>query len=113
MRRAITHILHACCWRRHQCLSLQGRATLLLELSVGPSHDEHETDERQLKKTSEEGKVAVRNVRRQVMQKIGRLARDGDISHDDQDRMADTIQELTDNYVDQIEDMIKDKRTRI
>ena len=45
------------------------------------------------------------------MQKIGRLARDGDISHDDQDRMADTIQDLTDNYVDQIEDMIKNKRT--
>lgn len=80
---------------------------------VGPSHDEHESDERQLKKTCEEGKVAVRNVRRQVMQKIGRLARDGDISHDDQDRMADTIQDLTDNYVDQIDDMIKDKRSRI
>ena len=35
---------------------------------------------------SEEGKVAVRNVRRQVMQnssKIGRLAHDSDISQDD------------------------------
>ena len=46
------------------------------------------------------------------MQKIGRLARDGDISHDDQDRMAAMIQELTDSYVDQIEDMARTKRNR-
>ena len=84
-----------------------------LWLNVGPSHDEHESDERQLKKTSEEGKIAVRNVRRQVMQKIGRLARDGDISQDDQDRMTDFIQELTDGRVDTIEDMVKGKRTKI
>lgn len=85
---------------------------MLSGLPVGPSHAEHENDERQLKKTSEEGKIAVRNVRRQVMQQIGRLARDKDISHDDQDRMADMIQELTDSYVDQIEDMVKTKYTR-
>ncbi len=82
-------------------------------LHAGPSHDEHEGDERQLKKTSEDGKIAVRNVRRQVMQKIGRLARDGDISQDDQDRMTDYIQELTDGRVDSIEEMIKAKRTSI
>lgn len=105
--------MHANCYREHKCLRLQEKTSLLLGLPVGPSHAEHDSDERQLKKTCEEGKVAVRNVRRQIMQQIGRLARDGDISHDDQDRMADTIQDLTDNYVDQIEDMIKTKRTRI
>lgn len=66
-----------------------------------------------MKKTAEEGKIAVRNVRRQVMQKIGRLARDGDISQDDQDRMTDMIQHLTDDHVDTIEDMVKAKRTKI
>ena len=81
--------------------------------SSGPSHDEHESDERELKKTAEEGKVAVRNVRRQVMQKIGRLARDGTISQDDQDRMTDFIQHLTDQRVDAIEELIKSKRTKI
>ena len=107
------HILHDNCYREHKCLRLQEKTSLLLDLPVGSSHDEHESDERQLKKTCEEGKVAVRNVRRQIMQQIGRLARDGDISHDDQDQMADTIQDLTDDYVDQIENMIKNKRTRI
>ena len=47
------------------------------------------------------------------MQKIGRLARDGDISQDDQDRMTDFIQELTDDHVDTIEESIKRKRTKI
>lgn len=85
---------------------------LLSGFHVGPSHAEHENDEKQLKRACEEGKIAVRNVRRQIMQQIGRLASDGDISHDDQDRMADTIQELTDSYVDQVEDMMRTKRSR-
>ncbi len=62
---------------------------------------------------SEEGKVAVRNVRRQVMQnlsKIGRLAHDSDISQDDQDRMNGFIQEVTD---DRVEDPVKAKRNNI
>ena len=79
----------------------------------GPSHEDHESDERHLKKTAEEGKIAVRNVRRQVMQKIGRLARDGTISQDDQDRMTHFIQQLTDDRVDNIEELIKAKRTKI
>lgn len=71
----------------------------------GKAHDEHDSDERKAKKTAEEGKIAVRNVRRRIMQKIGRLARDGNISHDDQDRMADWIQQLTDDRVDEIEEL--------
>ena len=47
------------------------------------------------------------------MQKIGRLARDGNISQDDQDRMTDFIQQLTDERVDAIEDLSKTKRTKI
>ena len=47
------------------------------------------------------------------MQKIGRLARDGTISQDDQDRMTDFIQHLTDERVDTIQEMIKSKRTKI
>ena len=44
------------------------------------------------------------------MQKIGRLARDGDISHDDQDRVADWIQQLTDERVDGLEEMKQAKQ---
>ena len=47
------------------------------------------------------------------MQKIGRLARDGNISQDDQDRMTNFIQQVTDERVDAIEDLIKTKRTKI
>lgn len=72
-------------------------------LNTGKAYDQHEDNVRKLKQTAEDGKVAVRNMRRQVMQKIGRLARDGDISHDDQDRMADWIQQLTDARVDGLE----------
>ena len=81
-------------------------------LHVGSSHKEHESDERQLKKTSEDSKIAVRNVRRQAMQQIGRLARDGDISQDDQDRMTDAIQEVTDDHIDSIEEAIRAKRSK-
>lgn len=79
-------------------------------LNAGKFQDEHDSDERKAKKIAEEGKVAVRNIRRQVMQKIGKLARDGDISQDDQDRMTDSIQHLTDDRVDEIEEMKQAKQ---
>ena len=43
------------------------------------------------------------------MQKIGRLARDKEISQDDQDRMADWIQHLTDEKVDTIQELLQAK----
>ena len=39
-------------------------------------------------------RTAVRNVRQKLMQEIGRLERDGELSSDEQHRLADSVQQV-------------------
>jgi ribosome recycling factor len=60
-------------------------------------------------KLGEEGKVAVRNVRRDAMKTIEKLEKDGSISEDQRKGMEAAVQKLTDDYVKQIDGLIKAK----
>ena len=48
-------------------------------------------------KMAEEGRVAVRNVRRDVISDLKELKKDGEISEDDETRAEDEVQKLTDS----------------
>jgi ribosome recycling factor len=62
---------------------------------------------------AEEGRVAVRNVRRDVMRHLEELVRNGDVG-DDEERAAETrVQKLTDDHVHQIEELLKHKEAEI
>ena len=62
---------------------------------------------------AEEGRVAVRNVRRDVMRHLEELVRNGDVG-DDEERAAETkVQKLTDDHVHQIDDLLKRKEAEI
>ena len=62
---------------------------------------------------AEEGRVAVRNVRRDVMKHLEELVRNGDVG-DDEERAAETkVQKLTDDHVHQIEELLKHKEAEI
>ena len=60
-------------------------------------------------KLGEEGKVAVRNVRRDAMKAIEKLEKDGSIGEDGKKDLEAAVQKLTDDYVKQIEGMVKSK----
>lgn len=60
-------------------------------------------------KLGEEGKVAIRNVRREAIKVVEKLEKDGAVSEDAQKGLEDSIQKLTDDYVKQIEALIKTK----
>jgi len=64
-------------------------------------------------KYAEQARVAVRNVRRDGMDELKRLEKDGDIGQDDAKRRADEVQSLTDQYVGQIDEMLKSKESEI
>ena len=51
------------------------------------------------RKYSEEGKVAVRNVRRDANDSLKKLEKDKTITEDDQKRSTEDVQKLTDKYV--------------
>src|ERR1041385_6435050 len=51
-----------------------------------------------VRKLAEEGKVAVRNVRRDCMQHLQELVRNGDVGDDEERRAEDRVQKLTDDH---------------
>jgi ribosome recycling factor len=62
---------------------------------------------------AEEGRIAVRNVRRDVMRHLEELVKDGDVG-DDEERAAEArVQKLTDDHVAKIEDLLKHKESEI
>ena len=62
---------------------------------------------------AEESRVAVRNVRRDGMDKAKKMEKDGEISQDEQKVLADKIQKLTDAHVKQIDDLLAAKEADI
>lgn len=64
-------------------------------------------------KYAEAARVAVRNVRRDGMDTLKKLEKDGKISEDEQKRYADEVQKLTDKYVADIDKKLADKEKDI
>jgi ribosome recycling factor len=64
-------------------------------------------------KYAEQARVAVRNVRRDGMERLKKMEKDGDLSQDDHNLWADEIQDLTDKSVKQIDDMLTHKEREI
>jgi ribosome recycling factor len=62
---------------------------------------------------AEDGRVAVRNVRRDVMHHLKELVRDGDVGDDEERRAEDRAQKLTDEHVHRIDELLKRKEEEI
>jgi ribosome recycling factor len=64
-------------------------------------------------KYAEQARVAVRNVRRDGMELLKKLEKDGKMSQDDHRRRADEIQKLTDETVKRIDEAFEAKQKEI
>jgi ribosome recycling factor len=64
-------------------------------------------------KLGEEGRVAVRNARRDANDQLKKAQKDGEIPEDDSRRLVDQVQKLHDKYIGQIEDVIKKKEAEM
>ncbi|MGH3015550.1 MAG: ribosome recycling factor [Gaiellaceae bacterium] len=62
---------------------------------------------------AEEGRVAVRNVRRDVMHHLKELVRDGDVGDDEERRAEERAQKLTDEHTAKIDELLKRKEEEI
>lgn len=61
----------------------------------------------------ESGKIAVRNIRRDANSDFKSLLKDKDISEDEEKQAEDSVQKLTDKYVAQIDEIVKEKEAEI
>lgn len=64
-------------------------------------------------KYAEQARVAVRNVRRDGMDKLKRLEKDGTIGQDDHKGQSDKVQALTDEIIKTIDDTLSQKEAEI
>lgn len=97
------------------------------DLGVNPSNDgaviritfpELTADRRKelvkvVKARAEEGRVAVRNVRRHVRQELEHLERDGEISRDELERIEKELEKLTHDVVAEIDTMLQHKEKEL
>jgi ribosome recycling factor len=66
-----------------------------------------------LKNLAEEGRVAIRNVRRDTMQHLRELKADGEASSDDEHRAEVELQKLTDGRISDLDGLLKAKEEEI
>ncbi len=64
-------------------------------------------------KYAEAAKVAVRNIRRDGMDALKKMEKDGEISEDKHRSLADEIQKLTDTYIARVDESLKAKEAEI
>ncbi|MFQ5649912.1 MAG: ribosome recycling factor [bacterium] len=64
-------------------------------------------------KLAEEGRIAVRNVRRDSNEKLKKAEKSHEISEDQYHTAIDEMQKLTDKYVNQIDELLKSKEEEV
>ncbi|OQX90874.1 MAG: ribosome recycling factor [candidate division Zixibacteria bacterium 4484_95] len=86
----------------------------VVRLPIPPLNEERRREVvRLVKKIGEEGKISIRNIRREANDKIKKAQKDSDISEDDLERGQKRIQELTDDYISNISEIVSLKEQEI
>ena len=66
-----------------------------------------------VKGMAEDGRVAIRNVRRDVIHDLKELKKEGEVSEDDERRAEDEVQKLTDSFVEKVNELLQHKEEEI
>jgi len=103
------------------------KAIMKSDLGINPTNDgtvirlaiPQLTQERRLelvkviKKKAEEGRVAIRNIRRDVNDQLKALQKDGVISEDELKRSQDDVQKMTDRFIKEVDRILSVKEQEI
>ncbi len=85
-----------------------------IRLSIPPLNEERRKDlVKIVKKKGEDGKIAVRNVRHKVHDDLRTQLKDHDITEDDNKRMQDQLQKMTDRFTKEIDQLVAAKEKEI
>lgn len=86
----------------------------MIRINIPPLTEERRKElVKQVKKIGEDSKVAVRNIRRDTIEKLKKQKKDKEISEDDMFRLQDDVQQLTDDHVKKIDAIIQEKEKEI
>ncbi len=109
------------------CIGAVERAINEANLGLNPSNDGKSirlmipqlTEERRkeltktVKKMGEDAKVALRNIRRDINEKVKKMEKDGDLTEDDLKKGLEQIQKMTDDGIKKIDEQVSKKDKEI
>ena len=82
----------------------------LIRLAIPPLNEERRRDlKKQVEKMGEEAKVAIRNIRRDAMDKSKAEKKAGNMTEDEQKQSEKDVQTLTDKYIKEIDGVTENK----
>ena len=113
-------------WDKSLLKSIQ-KAIQVSDLGINPQNDGHIirltfpqlTEERrkeltkQIKKYAEDGKVAVRNIRRDAMDSIKAMKKKSEITEDEQKTAEKDLQKVTDDYIKKVDALAAKKEKEL
>lgn len=119
-------ILQIAPWEKTMIKEIE-KAILCSDLGITPSNDgsvirlifPELTEERRkdlvkdIKKKGEDGKVAIRNIRRDGNDAFKKLGKDAEVSEDEIKDLEDQLQKVTDKFIKMIEKAVDEKSTDI
>ena len=86
----------------------------VLRLSIPPLSEERRKDlVKMVRKRIEEGKIAIRNVRRDAVEELKTLEKNKEISEDDQKRALTKLQKITDGFIEEADKLGKNKEKEV
>ncbi|MCH5586240.1 ribosome recycling factor [Shimazuella sp. AN120528] len=85
-----------------------------IRITIPPLTEERRADlVKVARKTGEEAKVAVRNVRREANDELKKLEKSGEVNEDSSRRGQEEIQKVTDQFIKLIDKVVADKEKEI
>ena len=86
----------------------------IVRIPIPPLTEERRRDlVKVVKKMAEDARIAVRNIRREALERIKEREKKKEISEDEMKRSHDRVQKETDRYVKKIDDILKIKEQEI
>lgn len=86
----------------------------IIRISIPTLTEERRKDlAKVVRKLAEEGKIQVRNARRDSNEMLKALKKDKEISEDDMFRAQDEVQKITDGFIEQVDSLLQDKEKEI
>jgi ribosome recycling factor len=86
----------------------------LIRISIPPLTEERRKElAKMAKKTAEDSKVAIRNQRREANELLKDLKKESEISEDEMYKYQDKVQKITDEFIEKIDGIEKEKETEI
>lgn len=86
----------------------------VIRIAIPPLNEERRKElVRHCQQQAEDGKIALRNVRREANDRLRKMEKASQISEDELKRAEDEVQKLTDDYIKKIDGLLETKRAEL